>query len=107
MYQEGHPVQLLGHLLTWQHGATATAATRCGSPIATESTAISTAAAAALWQRSVDTESTATHTAYVSDAPNATALTDAATKSTTSTSEYVLVFRSFTCTHASASYAVQ
>ena len=106
MYQEGHPVQLLGDLLTWQHGATATAATRCGCPIATEPTAIS-AAAATLWKWSGDSEYAATHVAYVSDAPDATAFTDAATSSATSASEHVIVFGSFACSDTPTSYAVQ
>lgn len=106
MYQEGHPVQLFGNLLTWQHGATATAATRCGCPIATESAAISTAAAT-IWQWSGDPEHATTHAAYVSDAPNATASTNAATSPATITSEHVVVFSSFTRTDAFASYAVQ
>ena len=106
MYQEGHPVQLLGNLLTRQHGATATATTRCGCPIATESAAISTAAAT-LWQWSGDPEHATTHAAYVPDAPDATAFTNAATGSATNTSEHVVVFGSFTRTDAFTSYAVQ
>jgi len=106
MYQEGHPVQLLGDLLTWQHGATATATTRCSGPIATESAAISTAAAT-FWQWSGNSKHATTYAAYVTDAPDATAFTNAATGSATSTSEHVVVFGSFTCTYAFASYAVQ
>ena len=106
MYQEGHPVQLLGDLLTWQHGATATAAARCGGPIATESAAIS-AAAATLWQWPGDSKYAATYATYFSDAPNATNFTNAATSSATSTSEHVVVFGPFSCSDTSASYAVQ
>ena len=106
MYQEGHPVQLLGDLFTWQHGATATATTRCCCPIATESAAISTAAAT-FWQWSGNSKHATTHAAYVTDAPDATTFTNAATGSATSTSEHVVVFGSFTCTYAFASYAVQ
>lgn len=106
MYQEGHPVQLLGDLLTWQHGATATATARCSGPIATESAAVSTAAAT-LWKWSGDSKHATTHATYVTDAPDATAFTNAATGSATSTSEHVVVFGSFTRTDAFASYAIQ
>ena len=106
MYQEGHPVQLLGDLLTWQHGATATATTRCGGPIATEPAAIPTAAAT-FWQWSGYSKHATTHAAYVTDAPDATALTNAATGSATSTSEHVVVFGPFTRTDAFTSYAIQ
>ena len=111
MYQKGHPVQLLCDLFARRHGTTAKPATRCSGPLATAPTAISTATATAtatatLRQRSCDPESAATHAADLSDAPDATALTDAATRSTATTSEYVDVFNSDSGTYAPTGDAV-